>query len=67
MQSYPLLKIPTIADPTHVSDIMFVLRCIQVTNPFIFSGIIRLQVEQTNYIVALAVFYDYSEHFGRTN
>ena len=56
MQSYPLLKIPTITDPAHVSDIMYVLRFIQVTKPIISSRIIRFQVEPTNNIVALAVF-----------
>ena len=47
MRSYPLLKIPTIADPEHVSDVMYVLRFIQVTKPIVSSRIIRLQVEQT--------------------
>ena len=56
MRSYPLLKIPTIADPVHVSDVMYVLRFIQVTKPIISSRIFRFQVEQTNNIVALAVF-----------
>ena len=59
--------IPTIADPVHVGDVMYVLRFIQVTKPIIFSRIIRFQIEQTNNIVAVAVFYVYSEHFGRTN
>ena len=54
MQSYPLLKIPTIADPVHVSEVMYVLCFIQVV--IISSRIIRFQVEQTNNIVALAVF-----------
>ena len=56
MRSYPLLKIPTIADPAHVSDVMYVLRFIQVTKPIISSRIFRFQVEQTNNIVALAIF-----------
>ena len=56
MRSYPLLKIPTIADPAHVRDVMYVLRFIQVTKPIISSRIIRFQVEQTNNIVALAIF-----------
>ena len=56
MPSYPWLKIPTIADLAHVSDVMYVLRFIQVTKPSISSRIIRFQVEQTNNIVALAVF-----------
>ena len=56
MRSYPLLKISTIADPAHVSDVMYVLRSIQVTKPIISARIIRFQVEQTNNIVALAVF-----------
>ena len=51
-----LLQIPTIADPTHVSDVMYVLRFIQITKPIISSRIIRFQVEQTNNIVALAGF-----------
>ena len=51
MRSYPLLKIPTIADPAHVSDVMYVLRFIQVTKPIISSTIIRFQVDQTNNIV----------------
>ena len=33
-----------------------VLRFIQVTKPIVYSHIIRFQVEQTNNIVALAVF-----------
>ena len=56
MRSYLLLKIPTIADPAHVSDVMYVLRFIQVIKPIISSRIIRFQVEQTNNIVAQAVF-----------
>ena len=56
MRSYPLLKIPIIADPAHVSDVMYVLRFIQVTKPIVSSRIIRFEVEQTNNIVALAVF-----------
>ena len=47
---------PTFADPAHVSDVMYVLRFIQVTKPIIAFRIIRFQVEQTNNIVALAVF-----------
>ena len=54
--SYPLLKIPTMTDPAHVSDVMYVLRFIQVTKPIISFRIIRFQVEQTNNIVALAIF-----------
>ena len=42
-----LLKIPTI---------MHILRFIQITKPIISFQIIRFQVEQTNNIVALAVF-----------
>ena len=53
MRSYPLLKIPTIADPAHV---MYVLRFIQVTKPIISYRIIRFQVEQSNSIVVFAVF-----------
>ena len=56
-----------IADPAHVSDVMYVLRFIKVTKPIISSQIIRFQVEQTNNIVALAVFMFIFEHFGRTN
>ena len=56
MRRYPLLKIPTIADRMHVSDVMYVLRFIQVTKPIIASRIIRFQVEPTNNIVVLAVF-----------
>ena len=51
-----LTEIPTIADSAHVSDVMYVLRFIQVTKPVISSRIIRFQVEKTNNIVALAVF-----------
>ena len=40
----------------HVSDVMYVLRFIQVTKPIISSRIIRFQLEQTNNIVALPVF-----------
>ena len=67
MWSYPLLKIPTISDPAHVSYVIYVLRFIQVTKPIISSRIIRFQVEQTNNIVALAVFMFIFEQFGRTN
>ena len=56
MRSYPLLKILTVADPAHVSDVMYVLRFIQVTKPIISSRIIRFRVEQTNNIAAFAVF-----------
>ena len=56
MRSYPLLKIPTIADPAHVSDVMYILCIIQITKPIISFRIIRSQVEQTNYNIALAVF-----------
>ena len=56
MRSYPLLKIPTIADSAHVSDLTYVLRFIQVTKHIISSRIIRFQVEQTNNIVTLVVF-----------
>ena len=56
LRCYPLSQIPTIADPEHVSDVMYVLRFIQVTKPIVYSQIIRFQVEQTNNIVALAVF-----------
>ena len=56
MRSYPLLKIPTIADPAHVSGIMYILCFFQVTKPIISSRIFRFQVEQTNNIDALAVF-----------
>ena len=55
MRSYPLLKIPTIADPVHVSDVMYVLRFIQVTKPIISYRIIHFQVEQTNNIVTFAI------------
>ena len=55
MRSYPLLKIPTIADPALVSEVMYVLRFIQVTKLITSSRIIRFQVEQTTNIVALAV------------
>ena len=57
MRNYPLLKIPTIADPAHVNDVMYVLRFILVTKPIISSRIICFQVEQINYIVALVVFF----------
>ena len=56
MRSYPLLKIPTIADPAHVSDVMYILCIIQITKPIISFRIIRFQVEQTNNNIALAVF-----------
>ena len=56
MRSYPLLKIPTIADPAHVSDVMYELRFIQITKSIISFQIIRFQVKQTNNIVAPAVF-----------
>ena len=66
MRGNPLLKIPTIAYSAHVSDVMYILRFIQITKPIISSRIIRFQVEQINNIVARC-FYVYSEHFGRTN
>ena len=56
MRSYPLLKIPTVAEPAHVSDVMSVLRFIQVIKPIIYSRIIRSQVKETNDRVALAAF-----------
>ena len=56
MRSYPVLKVPTITDPAHVSDVMYVLRFIQVTKPIISFRIISFQVEQTSSIAALAVF-----------
>ena len=56
MRSYPLLKIPTIADPAHVSDVMYILRFIQVTKPILSSRVIRFQVELTINIAALAAF-----------
>ena len=55
MRNYPLLKIPTIADPAHVSDVMYVLRFFQITKPIISSRIFHFQIEQTNNIVALTV------------
>ena len=60
-------EIPTIADPAHVSDVMYTLCFIQVTKSITSFRISRFQVEQTNNLVALGVFYVYSEHFGRTN
>ena len=54
--SYPLLKIPTIADPAYVSDVMCVLCFIQVTKPIISCWIVRFQVDQTNSIVVFAFF-----------
>ena len=56
MRSYPSLKEPAVADTAHVSDVMSVLRFIQVTTPIISSQIIRSQVEETNTRVALATF-----------
>ena len=56
MRNYASLKIPVIADPAHVSDVMFVLRFFQVTKLIISSRIIRFQVEQINNRVAFAVF-----------
>ena len=50
------MKIPTIADPAHVSEVMYVVRFNQVTKHIISSRIICFQIEQTNNIVALAVF-----------
>ena len=54
MRRYPLLKIPTVADPAHVSDVMSVLRFIHVTNPILSSPIIHSQAEETNDRVTLA-------------
>ena len=62
MRSYPLLKIPTIADSPHVSDVMHGLHFIQVTKPIISSQIIRFQVKQTNNILNalfLCLFWTY--------
>ena len=56
MRNYPLLKIPTIAEAALVSDVMYVLRFIQVTKPIISYRIIRFQFEQTDRIVVFAVF-----------
>ena len=56
MGSYPLLKWPTIADPAHVSDVMSILRFIQVTKPIISSRIIRFQAEHAHYRVAVFMF-----------
>ena len=56
MRSYPLLKIPTTADLAHIIDDMYILRFIQVTKPIISYQIICFQVEETDNIVALAVF-----------
>ena len=55
MRSYPLLKIPTIADPAHVSGVMYVLRFIQVTNLLYLPEwfVFKLNKQIT---VALAVF-----------
>ena len=52
MGRYPLLKIPTIADPAHVSDVIYILHFIQATKPIISSRIIHFKVNQTNNIVA---------------
>ena len=56
MRSYPLLKIPSIAEPAHVSDVLYVLHFILVTKPIISSWIVRFQVEHTNNVVAIVVF-----------
>ena len=53
MRRYPLLKIPTVADPAHVNDIMSVLRFIHITTPILSSPIIRSQGEENNDIVTL--------------
>ena len=55
MRSYPLLKIPTIADPAHVSDVMYVNTFHSSNQPITSSRMVCFQVEQTNNIVALAV------------
>ena len=44
------------ADPVHVSDVMFVLGFTQVTKPIIYSRTIRSQVKETNNRVASAAF-----------
>ena len=54
MRRYPLLKIPTVADPAHVSDVMSVLRFIHVTKPILSSPIIRSQVKENNDRITLA-------------
>ena len=57
-QQFAILRLLTEKYFMHLawSDVMYVLRSIQVTKPTIYSRIIRFQVEQTNNIVALAVF-----------
>ena len=58
MRSYPLLKIPAVADPAHDSDsdVMSVLPFFQVTKPIISFRIIHFQIEQINNRVAFTLF-----------
>ena len=49
------MNISNIADPAHVSDVMYVFRFIQVTKPIISSRIIRFQVEQTNITIFMFI------------
>ena len=65
MRRYPLLKIPTVTDAAHVSDVMSVLRFSHITKPILSSPIIGSQVEETNDKSYTCFFYVYSEHFGQ--
>ena len=52
------------ADRALVSDVMYILRFIQVIKPIISFRIICFQVEQTNCIVTLAI---YTPNFEEVN
>ena len=56
MRSYPLLKIPTIADPAHVSDVMHVNTFHSSNQTYYILPNYSFSSWQTNNIVALAVF-----------
>ena len=55
MRSYPLLKIPTIADPAHVSDVMHVNAFHSSNQTYYILPNYSFSSWQTNNIVALAV------------
>ena len=55
MRSYLLSKISTITDPAHISDVRITFH--SSNKPIVYSWIIHFQVEQTNNIIALTVFF----------
>ena len=66
IRNCPLLKMPTLADPAHVSVIRFVLLFTQVAKLIKSSRIIRSQDERTNNRVALWTFRSNKRNFSAT-